>query len=201
MRTWPLGDSAVPDDEVAVEQAGDLPGRRAVDGLRERHDRLALIAVHLEAAIAPGRVVAEAHPVDPVRWTVEPGAANPNPPGGEFAARAGDHRVGLGVGPEHVERLAAADAQAAPLTDREVVMALVLAEAPPPPIDHVARALLETGVTAQELALALTGEEAEVLALGTTRHLEPGLRGDGAHLGLGQLAQREAKAAERGGTK
>ena len=62
----------MPDDEIAVEQAGDLARGDAVHGLRERDDRIAAIPVHLEPAVAPGRVVAEPDAVDPLGWSVQP---------------------------------------------------------------------------------------------------------------------------------
>ena len=53
-------------------------------------------------------------------------------------------------------------------------------------------------MAAQERALALAGEEAEVLALGACAATgEPGAGGDLAHLGLGQLGEREAQPAEQ----
>src|SRR5512132_872181 len=75
-------------------------------------------------------------------------------------------------------------------------MAVVPSEAAPLPVDHVARAPLEPGVAAEELALALPGEEAEVLALRATRNLEARPGRDLADLGLGQLAQGETQARQ-----
>ena len=52
-------------------------------------------------------------------------------------------------------------------------------------------------MAAQEAALALAGEEAEVLALGLLGDREAVAGGDRPHLGLGQLGQREAEPAEQ----
>ena len=52
-------------------------------------------------------------------------------------------------------------------------------------------------MAAQEAALALAGEEAEVLALGLAGDGEAVAGGDLADLGLGQLGEREAEAAEQ----
>ena len=51
-------------------------------------------------------------------------------------------------------------------------------------------------MAAEELALALTGEEAEVLALGAACDRQPPARRDLAHLRLGQLPEREANARQ-----
>ena len=69
------------------------------------------------------------------------------------------------------------------------------------PVDDLAGALIEPGLPAQELALSLTGEEAEVLALGPARDLELRPGGDLPHLRLGELAEREAKAGEGAGRR
>ena len=62
-------------------------------------------------------------------------------------------------------------------------------------IDDRARAVAEAAVAREERALALAGEKAEVLALGLVGDREPGRGGELAHLGLGQLGEREAQAA------
>src|SRR5207249_1989556 len=63
-------------------------------------------------------------------------------------------------------------------------------------IDHLPGPLLETGVPAQELPLALAREEAEVLALGAARHLEVRAGCDLPDLRLRQRSQGKAKACE-----
>src|SRR4051812_44970097 len=105
---------------------------------------------------------------------MEGGAPDPDPTGGELVAGPGDHPIRLGVGAEHVERLARAHPEAAALTDCEVVVAAVRAEGASRAIHDLPGSVFETGVAAQKLAFALSGEEAEVLALGPARHLEPG---------------------------
>ncbi len=54
---------------------------------------------------------------------------------------------------------------------------------------------------AQELPLSLTGQEAEVLALGPAGHLQLRPGGDLAHLGLGQLGERKAQAGQGSGAQ
>ena len=158
-------------DEVAVQQACDLPRGRAVHRLGEGDDRLARIAARppggsrASASGSGGGPRRRARPARCSRRT-----ADPDPPGGELA-RAGPATtvfVAASVA-EHVERLAAAHAQASALADGEVVVAGVRAEPATAPVHDVARPLLEAGVPAQELALALAGEEAEVLALRAAR--------------------------------
>ena len=73
------------------------------------------------------------------------------------------------------------------------------AQTPAGAVDDLALAVAEARVAAQELALALAREEAEVLALGPAGDLEPRRGRELAHLGLGQLAEREAQPRERGG--
>ena len=76
----------------------------------------------------------------------------------------------LGVGGEHVERLGAADAEPAPLADGEVVVARCARRARRPARSTIAPGpLAEAAVAGEERALALAGEEAEVLALGLAR--------------------------------
>ena len=55
-------------------------------------------------------------------------APHPDRPGVERTARTDGDGVRPGVGPDHVERLAATDRQAAPLPDREVVGATMVAQ-------------------------------------------------------------------------
>src|SRR4051794_30190852 len=189
-------DHAVADDEVAVQQAGDLPRGRPVHRLGQSDHGLARIPVHLEAALAPRRVVSEPDAVDPLSRPVKARIAQPDPPGGELGAGAGGHGVGGRVGADDVEPLAAPDAQAPSLPHGEVVMPVVLAETPAAPVDDLTRAPIEAGVATQELSLALTGEEAEVLALRAPGDLQSLVRCDLAHLRLAQLGERKAKARQ-----
>ena len=64
-------------------------------------------------------------------------------------------------------------------------------------IDDLPGALRQAAVAGEEGALALAGEKAQVLALGLARHRQPRAGGELAHLGLGELGEREAKARER----
>ena len=69
-------------------------------------------------------------------------------------------------------------------------MAAVGAEAVAVGIDDLAGPIRQVRVAAQELALALAAEEAEVLALGTARYLQLRLRRQLPHAGLGQRGER-----------
>src|SRR5882757_6654304 len=62
-------------------------------------------------------------------------------------------------------------------------------------IDHLALAVDQVAVAPEEAALALAGEETEVLRLGLLRHREAMAGGDGAHFLLGHLGEREAEPA------
>src|SRR3954470_23445991 len=64
-------------------------------------------------------------------------------------------------------------------------------------VDHGALAVHQVAVAAQEAALALAGEKAEVLRLGLLRHREAVAGGDRADLFLGHVGQRETEAAEQ----
>ena len=64
-------------------------------------------------------------------------------------------------------------------------------------VEEIALAVAETAVPAQEGALALAGEEAEVLALRLAGNREAVALGQRADLGLGKVGQREAKPLEK----
>src|SRR5262249_44088713 len=100
-----------------------------------------------------------------------------------------------------VPRLASADAQPAPLPDGEVVVPPVGGQPAARAIHHLSGAIAEPRVTAEELALALAGEKAEVLALGPPRDLETGGARLGADPELGQLAEGEPEARQRRGSQ
>src|SRR5919106_563185 len=195
------GDDAVTDHEIAVHQTGDLARRRTVNGLTQRNGRLVRSAARLEPTGPLGRVVAEPDTGDTLGSAVQRRPTDPDEAGRELLARSCDHPIRDGIRGEDVQGLAAPHPDPLALTDREVVMAAVGPDPATGPVDDLAGALIEPGVPAQELALSLTGEEAEVLALGPARHLELRAGGNLTHLRLGELAEREAKAGERGRAK
>src|SRR5262245_27528932 len=80
-------------------------------------------------------------------------------------------------------------------------MAAVGAQRPVIRVDELARAITQAGVALEELSLALSSQEAEVLTLGPAGHLESRLQRDLPHLGLGQLAEREPEPGQRLGPK
>src|SRR6187402_3865140 len=104
--------------------------------------------------------------------------------------------VARGIGGEHVERLLRRDADAAPLSHCEVVVAAMAAERAARAVEQLALALAQPAVAAEKVRLALAGEEAEVLTLRLAGHGEVMPGGDLAHLWLGQLGQREAQLLE-----
>ena len=75
-------------------------------------------------------------------------------------------------------------------------MAAMTAENAAAAIDDLALALAQARRGGQEGALALAGEEAEVLALALRGHREARVRRDAPNLGLGQLGEREAQVGE-----
>src|SRR5262245_34208170 len=137
--------------------------------------------------------MAPANAVHPGRVAVQAGGAQPHRALRQLVALPDDDPVRGGVGAEDVAGRAAADPEPAPLSDCEVVVAQVAAEDAPPGIDDLTGPITEVAVAAQELALVLPREEAEVLALGAARDSQAGARGDLADLRLRQLAQREAE--------
>ena len=187
------------DDRLAFHQHRGLPGRGAGELLAERDlERLVAAAAGVADAGRQGaRVVAEPDRVDAGAVAVQDGVADPHAARLQLLAGADRDGVGGGVGGEHVERLRRGDADAAALADGEVVVAAVAADRAPGAVEDGAGGVAKTAVAAQEPALALAGEEAEVLALGLARDRQPVAGGDLPHLGLGQLGEREAKPAEQ----
>ena len=102
------------------------------------------------------------------------------------------------MGGLHVARLRGGAAPAAPLADGVVVVPAVAAEHAAGGVDEVAGPLGEIAVTSQERGLAGAGEEAQILRFGLRRHRQAGVGGQRADLRLGQLAEREPQARERG---
>ena len=130
-RAWPkatltvspeLDDGAVSDDEVAVQEAGHLPRSGAVDRVGG-----ATVAAPPSSSSSrrhsSRRVVAEPDAVDPRRVPVEGRAPDPDAPGGERCAAP--RSPGWPPHPVPGRRAARHHPQASPLTDGEVVMAVV----------------------------------------------------------------------------
>jgi len=107
------------------------------------------------------------------------------------------HRVRARVLAQDVERLAPADPEAAPLADGVLGVAAVAAERRSRAIDDAPRPCALAAVAGEERRAPGPGEEAQVLGVGGTRHGEPGLLGQRAHVRLVQLAQREAQPGDR----
>src|SRR4051794_10926215 len=141
--------------------------------------------------------VAQLHRVDRAALAVQDRVADADAALLQLGAGADGDGVGGGVGGEHVEGLRGGDADAAALADGEVVVAAMAAEGAAGGVEDRAVALAQAAVAAEEAALALAGEEAEVLALGLAGDGEVVAGGDLADLGLGQLGEREAEAAEQ----
>src|SRR5262245_11596751 len=147
------GDRAVPDDEVAVHQAGDLPGRDGLGGIAQRQRRDTTGLERGDAAAAQARVVAKPDRVDPGGVAVQAGAAQLDRLALQLALGPDPDLVRRCVRAEHIEGLSRGDADAPALADREVVMAPVLAERPPAGLKDLAAALAEPGVAAQALVV------------------------------------------------
>ena len=188
------------DDQLAGHQAGQLPGsdagHRLVEG--EREARMATRAGGLAHASGERAVaVAQAHPIDVRAVAVQRRVAHEHPVALQSLARPHGHGVARGVGGEHVERLASAEPEPAPLTDRVVVVSAVLAEPLAVLAEDRARALPESAVARQERAATDAGQEAQVLRVGLAGHRQPVGRGELADLRLRQLPEREAQPRER----
>ena len=116
--------------------------------------------------------------------------------GSELAPRPDDDAARPRVTLEHVERLGPA-AQPASLADREVVLAVVMAEHLAAAVDDLARAAqARTAVALQERAPAEARDEAQVLALALVRDRQTRLAGERAHGVLREAAEREREPVE-----
>src|SRR5436190_13354827 len=142
-------------DDVAVEQACGLAGRRAVDGLAEPEREL-LIPAWRGVALDLGRQrhgsVTQLHPVHARALAQQRGIAEFHTRAAQRLAGAGDHAVARGVGVEDVERRSTADPKTLPLADREVLMAPVAAERVAAAVDDVPGTVARAAVAGQEVA-------------------------------------------------
>src|SRR5215207_5919849 len=148
-----LGDDAVAHDDVAPQQAGDLPRRGAVDGLAELEAQAAGLARDDPAAQWRG-AVAELDAVHLLVRAVEDGVAHGHGVRGQRRARPDGDRVGRGVLAQDEDGLGARDPQALALADGERVLAVVLADLPPRPVDDRAAPRARPAVALQERPLA-----------------------------------------------
>ncbi len=202
----PLRPSAVDrrpaDHDVAVEQAGELAGRGAVDRLVER-DLQPPVRAGGGVADQPRRqrlgAVAQLDAVDARAVAMQARAAQRHRGRLQLGARAGDDAVAGGLGPQHVERLLGGDAEPSALADGVAVMAAVTCRARGRRCRRSPRLLLDPGVAGEEGGAAGAGEEAEVLRVGLGGDRQLRLGGQLAHLRLRQLAEREAHPRERVG--
>src|SRR4051794_24574548 len=194
------GDGAAADDAARGEQDRELPGSPAARLLAEVEveTRMASRAGLAADLCRDGpRAVAQLDRVHTRPRTVQDGVAQRHPASRELRPAADRDHVRLRVGAEHVERLRCREADAAALPDREVVVAAVAPDPTPAGVEEPALAVTESAVVAQELALALAREEAEVLALGLRGHGEAVLGGDLAHPALLEPGERKAQRAEQ----
>ena len=121
--------------------------------------------------------------------------------GGEGRLRSDRDAVGRRVPAQHVERLGRAEVEAAALADRELVLAVVVAEHAAVGVDDLARlAQARPAVALQEGAPAEAGHEAEVLALALVRHGQAGVAGQRADGVLGEAAEREGEPVQVAGS-
>src|SRR5204862_1145078 len=123
-----------------------------------------------DGAVDRPRAVAELDAVDALPRPAKLGVTHADTPPGEVFVVAHDDLVVARVRPQHVERPSAADSESAPLSDREVVETGVPAHGSTCRVHDVARALVETSVPLEEPALALPGQEAQVLTRWLGRH-------------------------------
>src|SRR3954447_8915236 len=145
------GDRRKSNHAVAAHEASLLPGSHA-------HNRL--VELDEQPAVAPGRrgsghatahrprAVAQLHAVDLPPIAVEDDAGDGHLGGLERLARPHGHATAGGVLAHDIERLAHGDLGAAPLADREAVLALVLTERAAVDVDDRARLRGSAAVTA-----------------------------------------------------
>ena len=94
---------------------------------------------------------------------------------------------------------AAAHLQAAPLSDREVVVALVRAYNVAVDVGDLPRGLrrLNPGLALDDLRVAVRlRHKADLVRLLLLRHRQPPRLGDGPHLRLGELSEREQRLGQ-----
>ena len=183
-----IGDRGGSDHEIAGQEYSRLARRRAVDRLGEP-DLLAL-----EAAGDGQGAVAQ---LDRLRLAAQLQIPDADGARRELLARPDGHRVALGVLRQDVARLARGDPEAAPLADREVVLAAMTAQDAPRGIDDIAGAVSDPPVAGEERGTRRAREEAEILGIGLAGHRQPGLARERADLRLGEVPEREAQAGER----
>ena len=101
---------------------------------------------------------------------------------------------------DHVHPAVEATAQSAALAHGEGSVALVAAHDPPTGVQQVAgpeRVVALAEPAPQQVAVVTGGHEANLLRLGLGRGDEVEFAGAGAHLGLGEFAQREPQARQQ----
>ena len=96
-----------------------------------------------------------------------------------------------GVDAADVARLTEGDAEALALADRVPRRAPVLAHPLAADVEQRPRLRLPAGALAQRVAVVAARDEADLLALGLVGRRQAEAAGDVAHLGLGELAERE----------
>src|SRR4051794_19612005 len=144
------------------------------------------------------RVVAELHVGDLSRVAVEGEVLEADLRRRERGLRADRDGVSLRVLVYYVQGQRRRYADAAALPDREVVVAVVRAEAVALFVTDLARLVAERTVTREERARVRAGQEAEVLALGLLRHGQLVAPRDRTRVVLAlELAERKPDAAER----
>ncbi len=115
----------------------------------------------------------------------------------ERAARTDHDSPLLGLDPDHIERFGlAADVDPAPLANGEMDDSAVVAERGSVNIDDLARNVGFGPEPFHQTGIIAVGHEADVLAVGLGRDIEPDLGRDSPHFGLGQSADREAQEIE-----
>src|SRR5487761_136041 len=117
-------------------------------------------------------------------------------PGGEAFARS-DNDVPIGrIEPQHVERLAAGDAETLALADREMDDAVMPSEHASRLVDDIAWLDCAGPQLCNECVIASARHEADVLAVGLLRHRQRKARRQRAGFIFAQFAEREAQEIE-----
>src|SRR3989442_10768204 len=189
--------------EVAVVENDRLPGGRRALGTLETHSHLppdvpivqrpdgrARGLVAMANLRGDGQRTLESLDGDPIRLIGDQGL-------NIHVARITNHDgVRRGVERRDVDRAAQSQAEPTTLADRVVREALVLAHDPTGPVHDGAATEGAGNARAQEAAIVVVGDEADLLALGLLGRDEPEGPGLVPHLGLGQCADGKAGRAE-----
>src|ERR1039457_1027651 len=175
------GDRAPAQHQLAVHQAGELPGRGTVGRILElKRQRAMFPGARTADQLGAQRLgaVAQLHAIHAGAAAMQVGAPDRDALGPQIRARAHQDLPGPGVLVEHVQRVApAVEPDPAALADGEAVLTEVAAEHVPVAVDERAGAVAQAAVARQEARAVGPGQEAQVLGVRLAGDREAGLGG------------------------